>query len=63
MPQTITTASGTLEIRSEAHGLHWVAWLARTADGKPDRSVLLVGETREEAEANARTWAQKIQSV
>jgi hypothetical protein len=57
VPSTITTANGTFEIRSEAHGLHWVAWLARTSDGKPERSVLLVGQTQEEAEKNARLWA------
>ena len=62
MPQTIATKSGTFEIRSEAHGPHWVAWLTRTSDGKPEGSVLLVGETQEEAEANARLWAEKSQS-
>ena len=62
VPQTITTKSGTFEIRSQASGPHWVAWLARTSDGKPDRSVVLVGETQEEAEARARLWAEKSQS-
>ena len=57
MPETVTTKNGTFEIRSEAHGPHWVAWLARTADGAPEQSVLLVGQTREEAEARARQWA------
>ena len=57
MPETVTTKNGTFEIRSEAHGPHWVAWLARTADGAPEQSVLLVGRTREEAEARARQWA------
>ena len=33
MAETVTTKEGTFEIRSEAHGPHWVAWLARTADG------------------------------
>lgn len=46
-----------IEIRSELHGGHWVAWVARTPDGKPDQSVLVVGRTREEAEARAREWA------
>lgn len=43
-------------IRSEARGPHWVAWIAG-ADGKPENSIVLVGETREEAEERARTWA------
>lgn len=45
------------EIRSELRGGHWVAWVVRTPDGKPDKSVLLVGRTREEAESRARDWA------
>ena len=58
MAETVTTKNGTFEIRSEAHGPHWVAWLARAADGTPERSVLIVGQTREEAETRARQWAE-----
>lgn len=43
-------------IRSEARGPHWVAWVA-DANGKPVNSVVLVGETQEEAEERARKWA------
>lgn len=50
-------ASRTFDIRSEAHGPHWVAWVADAA-GKPRASVLLVGQTREEAERRARAWAE-----
>jgi hypothetical protein len=46
------------EVRSEARGPHWVAWIAG-ADGKPERSVVLVGQTREEAEERARKWAEQ----
>ena len=45
-------------IRSEARGPHWVAWVP-DANGKPERSVVLVGETREEAEERARLWADQ----
>jgi hypothetical protein len=44
-------------IHSEARGPHWVAWVAG-ADGKPERSVVLVGRTRKEAEDRARRWAE-----
>lgn len=44
-------------IRSEARGPHWVAWVA-DANGKPEGAVILVGETREEAEERARAWAE-----
>ena len=59
MAETVTTRQGTFEIRSEARGPHWVAWLARTANAAPERAVLLVGQTQAEAEARARLWAER----
>jgi hypothetical protein len=59
MAETVTTRDGTFEIRSEAHGPHWVAWLTRSADGAPEHAVLIVGETQAEAEARARQWAEQ----
>jgi hypothetical protein len=44
-------------IRSEARGPHWVAWVADSS-GKPRNSVVLVGETQEEAEDRAKKWAE-----
>jgi hypothetical protein len=56
LPDTyMTTVSGD-EIRSEARGPHWIAWVSRDGDPKPHRSVVLVGQTQAEAEANARRW-------
>jgi hypothetical protein len=55
MNERSTAAAGHREIRSEARGPHWVAWIPG-ADGKPENSVVLVGETREEAERRARMW-------
>jgi hypothetical protein len=60
MAETVSTREGTFEIRSEAHGPHWVAWLSRTADGGPEHAVLIVGGTQAEAEANARRWAERL---
>jgi hypothetical protein len=48
-------------IRSEARGPHWVAWVA-DATGKPLDSVVLVGETQEEAEERARRWAAQARA-
>ncbi len=45
------------EVRSEPRGPHWIAWVPDER-GKPWRSVVLVGQTREEAEARAREWAR-----
>jgi hypothetical protein len=44
-------------IRSEARGPHWVAWIA-DENGKPQGSVVLVGETQAEAEDRARAWEE-----
>jgi len=48
----------TYQIHSEARGPHWIAWVSRDGGGKPDRSVVIVAETRELAEARARAWAE-----
>ncbi len=55
MPQT----TGSYEIRSEIRGAHWIAWIARASDGKPEGSVVLVGQTQEEAEKRERQWAEQ----
>ena len=52
-------STNAFEIRSEARGSHWIAWVTRDGDPKPHRSVVLVGQTQEEAEANARHWAEQ----
>ena len=51
-------STGTYEIRSELRGGHWVAWVVRTPDGKPDQAILLVGKTKDEAESRARDFAE-----
>jgi len=48
-----------VQIHSEARGPHWIAWVSRDGSGKPERSVILVAETRELAEARAERWAQQ----
>jgi hypothetical protein len=51
-------SSESYQVHSEPRGPHWIAWVSRDGSGKPDRSVVLVGATREEAEERARRWAQ-----
>jgi hypothetical protein len=60
MAETVTTSQGTFEIFSAAHGPHWVAWIARSADAAPEKSVVLVGETQAEAIDKARSWATRL---
>ncbi len=58
MPET-ATATGPVQIHSEARGPHWIAWVSRDGSGKPDRSIVLVAANQQEAEARARAWAQR----
>ncbi len=53
------TPTGTYEVHSEARGAHWVAWITRGGNAKPERSVIVVGATQREAEAAARKWADE----
>ena len=53
---------GSLQVHSEARGPHWVAWLSRPGENGPHQSILLVGATRDEAEAKARDYATRIAS-
>jgi hypothetical protein len=62
MERMAGTPAGSFEIHSEARGPHWVAWLSRPGEKGPYQSVLLVGATRDEAEAKARDYATRITS-
>jgi len=52
-------AAGSYQVHSEAHGPHWIAWITRAGASKPERSVVLVAASRQEAEARAERWAQQ----
>ena len=54
------TSAGEFGVQSEARGPHWIAWLTRDDAAKPVNAVVLVGETREEAEARAREYARQL---
>jgi hypothetical protein len=53
------TSRDSCQVHCEARGPHWIAWITRDGATTPDRSVVLVAETREKAEANARRWAEQ----
>jgi hypothetical protein len=56
----MATMGGPFEIHSAARGPHWIAWVSRPGAEQPHGSVVLVGETQEEAEARARGWIQSL---
>lgn len=47
-------------IHSEARAGHWVAWAVAAGETRPAGTVILPGQTRQEAEANARNWIERI---
>ena len=47
-------------IQSEQRSGHWVSWLTHGGTSEAVGAVLLVGQTREEAEGNARRWAERV---
>ena len=47
-------------IHSEARAGHWVAWAVAPDGSGPAGAVILPGQTREEAEANARHWIERL---
>jgi hypothetical protein len=55
----MTPTSSSYQIHTEARGPHWISWITRGAETKPDRSVVLVGASQEEAQARALRWAEQ----
>jgi len=62
----MSPVTGTFEIRSEARGPHWIAWIVRSDHpGRPDRpdqpyrGIVLVAATQADAEARARQFAEQ----
>ena len=51
------TTPGPYEIHSAPRGPHWIAWVSRPGSQLPDRSIVLVGKTQDDAIARARAWA------
>ena len=53
-------SSTSYDIHTKARGAHWIGWATRPGSDKPERSVVLIGKTREEAEARAQAWAASL---
>ena len=50
----------TYKIHSEARAGHWVAWVTAVGAVRPAGSIILPGQTQQEAESNARRWIERI---
>jgi len=55
----MSTNTAPYRVHTEARGAHWVAWITRDGSDKPDRSVLLIAASQEEAADRARRWAEQ----
>jgi hypothetical protein len=54
------TISGAYQIHSEERGPHWISWITRGDDTKPDRAIVLIAASKAEAEDRARKWAESL---
>jgi hypothetical protein len=52
-------AAESFQVHSEVRGSHWIAWISRDGSGKPDRSVVIIAGSKEEAEKRAERWGQR----
>ncbi len=52
------TTDGSYTVHTEARGPHWIAWLTLGTDPKPERSIILIAATEEEATARAHQWVE-----
>ena len=55
----MSSNTSSYEVHSAARGPHWIAWLSRPGSQLPERSIVLVGKTQEQAEERARAWAEQ----
>ncbi len=56
----MSTSDAPYQVHSKPSGGHWVAWLTAGDDTQPAGFAILVGQTQDEAEANARRWAERL---
>jgi hypothetical protein len=54
------TGTPTFTIHCEQRAGHWTSWVTSEHATETAGSVVLVGQTQEEAEANARQWADRL---
>ena len=57
------TTPGPYEIHSAARGPHWIAWVTRPGSQLPDRSIVLIARTQDDAIARAQAWATSIYNL
>jgi hypothetical protein len=59
----MTSTVGPYEIHTQVRGAHWIGWVSRPGSDKPERSVVLIGKTEEEALRRAQAWAASLEAI
>ena len=55
--------AGDYEIHTAARGPHWIGWVSRPGSQQPDRSIIVIAASQEEAVTRARAWAGSIYNL
>ncbi|MGE3705094.1 MAG: hypothetical protein AB7I13_07460 [Vicinamibacterales bacterium] len=53
-------SSASYQIHTQERGPHWISWVTKGSETKPDDSVVLVAASQAEAEERARLWAERL---
>ena len=60
MAGQLMNSTSTFTVHCEQRAGHWTSWVTAGNETTAAGSVVLVGQTQEEAEANARQWAERL---
>jgi len=52
--------AGDYEIHTAARGPHWIGWVSRPGSQQPDRSIIVIAASQEEAVTRARNLAVHV---
>ncbi len=56
----LMTSTASYQIHTQERGPHWISWVTRGNDTKPDNSIVLIAASQPEAEERARLWIEKL---
>lgn len=56
----LMASTGSYQIHTQERGPHWISWVTRGTETKPDNAVVLIAANQAEAEERARLWIEKL---
>ena len=54
----MATETSAYDVHVERRGAHWISWITRGGATTPDRSVVLIAASEDEARQRAHEWAR-----